>query len=472
MTNPLVATPKDSTTAVSGVPLLESATELKASIESGDWASVALGSVGLAMDAVSAALDPFGTILAAGVGWLMEHVGPLKEALDALAGAPDEIAAHAETWQNVAGELGSISVDLDAMVVAETANWAGTAGDAYRTRGADVAALIGACQQAAGGASSGTRIGGEVVTAVRTLVRDTIAELIARLISWALQVLATAGIGMTWVLPQVTAAIAKTAAKIATVVTKLIKAMRALAPLMKKAKNIFAEAEKALRKIDTGKTGPAGKPGGPKPGGGEYSGTRGGGGGKGKKPQPKPEQPSDLSPNLGKFDELTQAQKDAAIKMKQWIRDHKDSGQFGAWHDNVDNNKLNSLGLGNNPTPGPGSTWGGRIYGNHGQAGGKVGNEGRLPHNGKTSDGHNSAAQPFGPDGKPVKPYNGKYYEFDVHPTPKYDNKPIRDADQYTDVHGKPLPEDKRPKPDRLVMDENGKFYYAPGHYDKFYEVP
>ncbi|WP_315860738.1 hypothetical protein [Amycolatopsis sp. EV170708-02-1] len=350
MTNPLVATPKDSTTAVSGVPLLESATELKASIESGDWASVAVGAIGTAMDAVSAALDPFGTILAAGVGWLMEHVGPLKEALDALAGAPDEITAHAETWQNVAGELGSISADLDAMVAAETANWAGAAGDACRARGADVAALIGACRQAAGGAASGTRIGGEVVTAVRTLVRDIIAELIGRLISWALQVLATLGLGMTWVLPQVTAAIAKTASKIATVVTKLVKAMSALAPLMKKAKNIFAEAEKALRKIDTGKTGPAGKPRGPKPGGGEYSGTRGGGGGKGKNSKPEP---SGLPSNLGKFDELTQAQKDAALKMKQWIRDHKDSGQFGAWHDGVDNNKLNSLGLGNSPTPAP-----------------------------------------------------------------------------------------------------------------------
>ncbi|AGM07364.1 hypothetical protein [Amycolatopsis keratiniphila] len=103
----------------------------------------------------------------------------------------------------------------------------------------------------------------------------------------------------------------------------------------------------------------------------------------------------------------------------------------------MDDNKLNSLGLGNSPVPGPGSTWGGRIYGNHGQAGGKFGNEVRLPHNGKTSD--------------------GKYYEFDVHPTPRYDNKPIRDADQYTDFNGKPLPENQRPKPDRIVKDDNGK---------------
>ncbi|WP_410657537.1 WXG100 family type VII secretion target [Amycolatopsis sp. lyj-112] len=466
MTNPLVAAPKDSTTAVSGVPLLESATELKASIESGDWAAVAMGAVGTAMDAVSAALDPFGTILAAGVGWLMEHVGPLKEALDALAGSPDEIAAHAETWQNVAGELGSISGDLDAMVVADTANWFGTSADAYRTRGADIAALVGACQQAADGASSGTKIGGEVVTAVRTLVRDTIAELIGRLISWALQVLFTLGIGMAWVVPQVAAAVAKTAAKIANVTTKLVKAMSALAPLMKKASGIFADAEKALRKIDAGKAGPGGKPGGPKPGG-EYNGTRGGGGGgKGKQPKPQPNPP--LPPSeLGKFDNLTPAQQEAARKSKQWILDHQDSGQFGAWHNKVDDNKLSSLGLGNNPQGGAGSTWGGRIYGNHGAEGSKIGNEGRLPH-----DGKGNVPQPTGPDGKPMKPYDGKYYEFDVHPTPRYDNKPIRDPDQYTDFHGKPLPESQRVKPDRIIKDENGKFYYSPNHYGGFFPVP
>ena len=108
MTNPLVAAPQDSTKAYSGVSLLESAADLKSAIESGDWASVAMGAVGTALDALSMAMDPFGAILAAGVGWLMEHVGPLKEALNGLTGNADEIAAQAETWKNVATELGSI----------------------------------------------------------------------------------------------------------------------------------------------------------------------------------------------------------------------------------------------------------------------------------------------------------------------------------------------------------------------------
>ncbi|MDS0149558.1 hypothetical protein, partial [Amycolatopsis sp. CM201R] len=81
MGNPLVAETKDSTKAYSGISLLETANDLKSAIESGDWASVALGAVGTALDALSMAMDPFGAILAAGVGWLIEHVGPLKEAL-------------------------------------------------------------------------------------------------------------------------------------------------------------------------------------------------------------------------------------------------------------------------------------------------------------------------------------------------------------------------------------------------------
>ncbi|HET6703651.1 hypothetical protein, partial [Amycolatopsis sp.] len=116
MVNPLVAETKDSTKAYSGVSLLESASDLKSAIESGDWASVALGAVGTALDALSMAMDPFGAILAAGVGWLIEHVGPLKEALNGLTGNADEIAAQAETWKNIATELGSVGADLTGMV--------------------------------------------------------------------------------------------------------------------------------------------------------------------------------------------------------------------------------------------------------------------------------------------------------------------------------------------------------------------
>lgn len=256
MTNPLVATPKSTTTAVSGVPLLESATDVRTAIESGDWASVAMGVAGTALDALTTVLDPFGSIFAAGVGWLLEHVGPLREALDALAGDADQVRAHAETWQNVAKELGAIGGDLATLVNGDTAGWSGAAGDAYRARGADTANLIAAAQEAAAGAASGVQMGGEVVAAVRTFVRDIIAEAVGHLVSWALQVVFTLGIGLTWVVPQVVAEVAKIANRISGVITRLIKAMKSLIPLLRRAGDIFGDTSKALRRLEIDPSGP------------------------------------------------------------------------------------------------------------------------------------------------------------------------------------------------------------------------
>ncbi|SEG96091.1 hypothetical protein SAMN02982929_06300 [Saccharopolyspora kobensis] len=264
MTNPLVAERKDSTQAFSGVPIMESVDETKKAVESGDWAAGVMGAVGTGLDALTMALDPFGSILAAGVGWLMEHVGPLSDALDALTGDADQIKAHSETWKNVATELGEINTEMANMVNNDTASWVGAAGDAYRNRSEDTAKLIEAAQKAAEGASSGIGTAGEVVAAVRTLVRDIIAELVGRLISWALQVLATLGIAMAWVVPQVVAAVAKTVARIADVTTKLVKAMKSLGKLMKKLGDGFGDASKALKKIK-GDQGPAAKVDSPAP---------------------------------------------------------------------------------------------------------------------------------------------------------------------------------------------------------------
>ncbi|GLY40455.1 type IV secretion protein Rhs [Amycolatopsis sp. NBRC 101858] len=255
MANPLVAQREDSTTAISGLPLLESANDLKQGIESGDWASVAMGAVGVALDALSMAMDPFGSILAAGVGWLIEHVGPLSAALDALTGDADQIKAQSQTWANVAKELGAVGEELADLVKADLQSWSGNASDQYRRRAADTVDLLTAAQKGCEGASSGVKTAGEVVAAVRMLVRDIIAELVGHLISWALQVVFTLGIGLTWVVPQVVAAVAKTASKIADITKKLVKALKALVPLLKKAGTLFDDAAKALRKIKPGKTG-------------------------------------------------------------------------------------------------------------------------------------------------------------------------------------------------------------------------
>ncbi|KAA9154674.1 RHS repeat protein [Amycolatopsis acidicola] len=258
MTNPLVAQEKSSTTAMSGVPILEDAKTIKDGIESGNWASTVLGVAGAAMDTLAMVADPFGAILAAGVGWLMEHVGPLKEALDKLAGDPDKITAHSETWKNVAKELGDVSADLAKQVKADVQSWTGPGADAYRTQAEDVAKVLEGASQACDGASSGVKTAGEVVAAVRSLVRDIIAQVVGHMISWALQVLFTLGIGLAWVVPQVVSLVAKTAKQIAELIKNLTKALGELGKLLGKAGKLFGDASKAMKNL---KAGPKANPG-------------------------------------------------------------------------------------------------------------------------------------------------------------------------------------------------------------------
>jgi hypothetical protein len=100
--NPLVAQAHSSTTWYTGLGLAEDAAQISNGIHDNSWVDGTLGGVGGALDVLGTIIDPLGSLVAWGVGWLMEHVRPLKEALDWLAGMPDEIAAHAATWRNVA----------------------------------------------------------------------------------------------------------------------------------------------------------------------------------------------------------------------------------------------------------------------------------------------------------------------------------------------------------------------------------
>ncbi|APU16973.1 RHS repeat-associated core domain-containing protein [Actinoalloteichus fjordicus] len=248
MSNPLVADVVDSTTSTSGLSLVESVNSTNTAIQNGDWLEAGLGTA----DLVMSALDPFAAIISNGVGWLIEHVGPLSDALDALAGNPDEIRSHADTWSNVAGEVNSVATELGNLIKTDVSTWTGAAADAYRTRAADTANLILAAGAAAGGAADGIQKAGEVVSAVRDAVRDIIADVVGSLVSWALQVLFTLGIGLIWVVPKVVAKVAQTAATIAQLTTKLVASMCRLAPLLRKLGDDFACAGKDLKRIRTG----------------------------------------------------------------------------------------------------------------------------------------------------------------------------------------------------------------------------
>ena len=108
----LVATSTTTRTAYTGLSLADGFQGLHQSVRGGSWVDGVLAGGAFVGDAAATVIDPFGTLLANGLGWVMEHFEPLREVLDKLAGIPDQVVAHAQTWANMAGGLRTLAEDL------------------------------------------------------------------------------------------------------------------------------------------------------------------------------------------------------------------------------------------------------------------------------------------------------------------------------------------------------------------------
>jgi hypothetical protein len=211
--NPLIVQSDSSTTWSTGLGLVEDARELSAGIQNNSWVDATLGGVGGSLDVLAVAVDPLGSMFAWGVGWLMEHVKPLKDALDWLAGKPDEIAAHAATWRNVAASATEAHQRYAAAVRVQTADWYGASGDAYRTHAGEQLAAVDGIATVTNAISYAVEGAGLLVGLVREIVRDLIAQFVATLAVRLPQWLAEAGVTLGLATPVVAAQVATLVAK-------------------------------------------------------------------------------------------------------------------------------------------------------------------------------------------------------------------------------------------------------------------
>jgi uncharacterized protein YukE len=184
MTGPLVAVPA-AAAATEGAGALSSWADLAdaAAAEHPDAGEIAFCAAAAGLDSLGAVLHPFDALLGAGFGWLVEHVEFLREPLDVLAGDPGRIAAEAQTWHNVAGELRSAAAGYRAAAVP---GWHGAAAEAYR---GDVGELTASMNTAAGHADVLADLvlaTGAAVGTVRAVVRDAIAEFLAVVVEYLL----------------------------------------------------------------------------------------------------------------------------------------------------------------------------------------------------------------------------------------------------------------------------------------------
>jgi RHS repeat-associated protein len=249
MANPLVAQAQSQTTAVTGIGIAESAGDLANGVKDGSWVEFGMGALGVGMEALSMVMDPIGTLAQYGASWLIEHVQPLKEALDWLAGDPPVIQSFADTWGNVAKEVGSVAADLSNEAKNGTAGWTGAGGDAYRAHVAEQTDAIAGAGTLADGISTGVMVMGQVVAMVRETVRDLVAELVGKLISWVLEEACSFGFATPLVAVQATTAITSTISKVSDLIRKLIKTIGNVTPKIRKIVDKLGEIIEKLSKL-------------------------------------------------------------------------------------------------------------------------------------------------------------------------------------------------------------------------------
>ncbi|GIF37488.1 hypothetical protein [Actinoplanes xinjiangensis] len=206
--NPLVAQAHGSTTWSTGLGLVEDAHQISDGIRNNSWVDATLGGVGGSLNAVAVAVDPLGSLFAWGVGWLMEHVQPLRDVLDRLAGRPDEIAAHAATWRNVAAAAAEARQGYATAVRTQTAGWLGASGDAYRAHAGEQLAAVDGIATVTSAISYAVEGAGLLVGLVREIVRDLIAQFVATLAVRLPQWLAAEGITLGLATPVVAGQVA------------------------------------------------------------------------------------------------------------------------------------------------------------------------------------------------------------------------------------------------------------------------
>lgn len=239
--NVLVAAPIDTATPFSGSGLLDSGSQLVAAVDSGSWVEGGLAGVGFAIDVAATAIDPLGSLIGAGVGWIIDHLEPLKGWLNDFAGNAGEVAAFAQTWSNIQTQLETSAQEL-AHVVGQVDEMAGEAMEAYRRFQQDVVKHLSGAASWAGAMSTGLQMASTIVQVVHDLVRDVLSQLAGAIISWVAELVVTVGLATPVVIGQVTTRVSQLATTVGETVTKVLRSCKNLGRLLDDLKGLLQRA--------------------------------------------------------------------------------------------------------------------------------------------------------------------------------------------------------------------------------------
>ena len=255
-TSPLVAPRHDTTDAWSGISIAEDVGGLRTRLRSGDWIAAAAGVPGAGIGILGFVVNPVGQLAGWAPAWTMEHSQSLSDALDVLAGDPDQITAHEQTWHNVAGSIRTTRADLHAAVEQESAEWTGTAATAFRQHAGQQCAALGALAIAADALADIVHETGVLVASVRQRVRNLLAEFVSvlyqRLWQWLSQEVTTLGLATPRIVSEFCSLVASTMQQVRQVLIGLDASLERLAPMVRRLEESITLLTNLWNRLDRG----------------------------------------------------------------------------------------------------------------------------------------------------------------------------------------------------------------------------
>ncbi|WP_018349458.1 WXG100 family type VII secretion target [Longispora albida] len=121
--------------AIDELSFMEQYKQLTEAFGKGDVLSLQGAVMDLAGNVASAIVDPITWLVSNGLGFLIDWIQPLEDALGLVTGNPERIEKDADKWKEVGKELTELAKELhDTVKGPEMAQWVGQAGDAARDR--------------------------------------------------------------------------------------------------------------------------------------------------------------------------------------------------------------------------------------------------------------------------------------------------------------------------------------------------
>jgi uncharacterized protein YukE len=178
--------------AAKDLPLALPVSKAVKSAGEGDYGSVASDVANFAMGAQSILEDPLNALITAGLGFLLDVVQPLKDALQLVTGNPEALDEGASDFSEIGKDIGNLGNELTEITESGFANWSGDAKTAASAQVQNYFNGVEQTAQTAGNVMMMLQLSSTLMEAAYNFIKGIIAQCIEWLIvTWVAALAAT-----------------------------------------------------------------------------------------------------------------------------------------------------------------------------------------------------------------------------------------------------------------------------------------